>query len=126
MHIQPDICDSLLPGPSSYALRLCHRPIRHTILVSLHVLGTGCPVGRTYGLGIMFGVAGMFSYGLVFVPLAALCGVVAFFRGACAMPTSWSGVGLSIVAAFLTIAGFVMTPSLWVAVSGFLVFAQHH
>jgi hypothetical protein len=63
-------------------------------------------------LGCVFGVLGIFTLGLVFVPLAALCSVVGLIRGLTS--ASAAGIGLSLVGAVLTIAGFIFSPSLWV------------
>ena len=43
VYIQPDICDSLLHGPSSYALSGSITGRSATIHASLHTVGTGSP-----------------------------------------------------------------------------------
>lgn len=70
-------------------------------------------------LGCAFGILGIFTWGLIFVPLAALCSLFGFVRGIAR--SSASGVGVSILAGFLTIAGFAVSPSLWVVTAAGLV-----
>ena len=71
-------------------------------------------------LACVFGVLGILTLGVVFVPLAALCSVVGVVRGV--IGRSAAGIGVSILGIVLTIAGFVFSPSLWllfaVGVSG--------
>ena len=52
---------------------------------------------------IAFGVLGIFSYGVIFVPLGFLCSTVAFFRG----QALWGLIGL-----LLTVMGLVTSPKL--------------
>lgn len=62
-------------------------------------------------LGCAFGVLGIFTVGVIFVPLAALCGVVGLLRGL--FGRSPSGIGTSVLAAVLVVLGFIASPSLW-------------
>ena len=62
-------------------------------------------------LGIVFGLLGIFTIGLIFVPLAGLCSCVGLIRGNAA--GNRLGVGLSLIGGFLTAAGFSVSPSLW-------------
>ena len=61
-------------------------------------------------LGCVFGVLGIFTWGLIFVPLAAICSLVGLLRGIAGF--SISGIGCSLLAAVLTVWGFVVSPSL--------------
>lgn len=67
-------------------------------------------------LGIGFGLLGIFSIGLIFVPLAALCSFFGFARalGAANAP----GVGLSLLGGLLTIFGAMVSPTVWALVAG--------
>jgi hypothetical protein len=62
-------------------------------------------------LGCGLGILGIFTFGIVFVPLAALCSVIGFIRGA--MGRSGTGVGVSILGITLAVVGFMVSPSLW-------------
>lgn len=73
-------------------------------------------------LGCVFGLLGIFSWGLIFVPLAALCSVIGFVRGI--VGRSPAGVGTSILAAMLCFWGFVFSPSLWALFAAGLI-ASH-
>jgi hypothetical protein len=74
-------------------------------------------------LGCVFGVLGIFTFGLIFVPLAAICSLVGLLRGLAG--SSISGIGCSLLAAVLTAWGFVVSPSLWLLV-GAGILASHH
>ena len=63
-------------------------------------------------LGCVFGLLGIFSVGVLFVPLAAGCSLVGLLRGVAG--GSGSGIGVSLLGILLTVAGFVVSPSLWV------------
>ena len=52
---------------------------------------------------VAFGVLGIFSYGIIFVPLGFLCSTVAIFRG----QALWGFIGL-----LLTVMGLVTSPKL--------------
>jgi hypothetical protein len=62
-------------------------------------------------LGCGLGILGIFTVGILFVPLAALCSLIGVIRGA--MGGSGAGIGVSILGIILAIWGFVMSPSLW-------------
>ena len=64
-------------------------------------------------LACVFGVLGILFLGIPFVPLAALCSVVALVRGI--VGKSATGIGLSAVGAFLSVIGFIVSPSVWIA-----------
>ena len=70
-------------------------------------------------LGCIFGILGIFTLALVFVPIAALCALVGLIRGLTG--GSISGIGTSILAAILCVFGFLASPSLWaITVAGVL------
>lgn len=73
-------------------------------------------------LGCIFGLLGIFSWGLIFVPLAAFCSVIGFIRGIGGR--SPAGIGTSILAAMLCFWGFVFSPSLWALFAAGLI-ASH-
>lgn len=76
-------------------------------------------------LGCVFGTLGIFSIGIVFVPLAALCSFIGFLSGLSG--GSFTGTLLSLIGGSLTVAGFVFSPSLWVLLGlGAAVLAGHH
>lgn len=62
-------------------------------------------------LGCAFGVLGILTFGFIFVPLAALCSVVGVVRGLTG--GSAAGIGVSALGIALTVAGFMVSPSLW-------------
>ena len=66
--------------------------------------------------GCAFGLLGIFSWGLIFVPLAALCAAIGLFRGIAGR--SGVGIGTSILASVLTVWGFIFSPSLWLIFGG--------
>lgn len=72
----------------------------------------GSPGVLAGAMGCVFGILGVFTLGVVFVPLAALCSVIGFVRGVSG--GSAAGIGMSLLGALLTIAGFVFSPSLWI------------
>jgi hypothetical protein len=65
-------------------------------------------------LGCLFGILGIFSYGLLFVPLAAVCSLVGLLRGA--LGRSASAIGTSLLGVVLCVAGFAASPTLWALV----------
>ena len=66
-------------------------------------------------LGCGLGILGIFTLGIIFVPLAALCSVVGIIRGI--IGGSGAGIGVSILGIILTVAGFALSPSLWLLVA---------
>lgn len=72
--------------------------------------------------GCVFGLLGIFTFGIIFVPLAALCGVIGVIRGIAG--GSASGIGSSVLAAALAVWGFVVSPSLWLLL-GMGIIASH-
>lgn len=73
-------------------------------------------------LGCAFGVLGIFTLGIVFVPLAALCSLIGFLNG---LHGNGSGLATSALGAFLTAVGFMASPSLWFLAGGLLL-ASHN
>jgi hypothetical protein len=67
-------------------------------------------------LGCLFGILGIFTFGWVFVPLAALCTLIGLLRGL--VGVSASGIGTSLIAACLCVFGFVTSPTLWAITAG--------
>lgn len=62
-------------------------------------------------LGCGLAVIGIFTIGFVFVPLAAICSMVGVVRGV--IGRNGGGIGVSLLGLALTVAGFVLSPSLW-------------
>jgi hypothetical protein len=71
----------------------------------------------------VFGTLGIFTLGIVFVPLAALCSVIGLLLG---LGGSGSGLVISLLGVVLTVIGFVFSPTLWLLVGGLLVSSQDH
>jgi hypothetical protein len=72
----------------------------------------------------LFGALGIFTLGIIFVPLAALCSVIGLLLGLAGR--SSSGLAVSTLGAGLTVIGFVASPSLWLLVGGLLVASKDH
>ena len=77
--------------------------------------------GGTPGLllgifGCVFGVLGILSFGLLFTPIAAL--FILLGRLLAIGGLSPTGMLVSLVGCFLTLAGFVVSPSLWIVAVG--------
>lgn len=72
--------------------------------------------------GCVFGLLGILTTGLVFVPLAALCSIIGLLLGLAGR--SSSGFLVSLLGTILTIFGFAVSPSLWLVVAGLLVASQ--
>jgi len=90
-----------------------------TTVVLKHTVNQGVFAGL---LGCIFGILGIFTFGLVFVPLAAICSLLGLIRGVAGF--SISGIGCSLLASILTVWGFAFSPTLWVLV-GAGILAQH-
>ncbi len=73
-------------------------------------------------LGIGFGLFGIFTIGLIFVPLSVLCSGIGILRGLIAR--SVIGIGLSLVGGALAFAGFMVSPSLWLLAGAGIVASQ--
>jgi len=69
--------------------------------------------------GCLFGLLGIFTIGLIFVPLAALCAVVGILRGI--IGGSMLGMGTSLLAGILAGFGVVSSPSLWLVLAGGII-----
>jgi hypothetical protein len=63
-------------------------------------------------LGCVFGILGIFTIGLIFVPIAAICSLVGLMNGAGGR--NGAGIGVSLIGCFLTVVGFIASPSLWI------------
>jgi hypothetical protein len=73
-------------------------------------------------LGSCFGILGIFTLGLFFVPLAVLSSLFGLVRGLANKSTA--GTGMSIVGLTLSAIGFFASPSLMLLAGGLLVAAQ--
>lgn len=65
-------------------------------------------------LGCILALLGIFTVGVVFVPLAAICALVGLVRAS--NPLSGAGIGVSLLAIALSVVGFFTSPVLWVAI----------
>lgn len=72
--------------------------------------------------GCVLGILGIFSWGIVFVPLAAICSLVGLIRGI--IGPSVAGIGCSLLGGALTAWGFISSPSLWILL-GASILATH-
>jgi hypothetical protein len=76
-------------------------------------------------LACVFALLSIFTLGIVFVPLAALCCVVGLLLAM--LGRSGSGFAISLVGGVLTATGFALSPSLWLLTGGLLlVVSQKH
>ena len=75
-------------------------------------------------LGCVFGVLGIVSLEIIFVPLAALCAVIGLIGSMGGR--SAVGIGTSLLAGVLSAIGFAVSPRLWALVGGLLVDSQVH
>src|SRR5580698_3898400 len=73
-------------------------------------------------VGSVLAVFGIFTRGLIFVPLAAICTLVALVRGITGK--SAAGIGCSLLAGALTFWGVVVSPSIWIVVGAGLLAAH--
>jgi hypothetical protein len=73
-------------------------------------------------VGSCFGVLGIFTLGLIFVPLAILSSLFGLLRGLANQSTA--GTGMSIVGLTLSAIGFFSSPSLMLLAGGLLVAGQ--
>src|SRR3546814_17365541 len=62
-------------------------------------------------IGWVLGVLGILTFGVIFVPLAFLCGLIGFVRGC--RSGGGTGTGVSLLAMILAFCGFTVSPSLW-------------
>lgn len=72
--------------------------------------------------GCIFGILGIFTIGIIFVPLAALCSLIGLLRGMGG--PSGSGIGISLLGGVLTFWGYTLSPSLLLMTGGLLL-ASH-
>ena len=79
------------------------------------VVHQGSPGALAGALGAIFGLLGIFTIGILFVPIAAICSLLGIVR-ACSNPNA-AGIGLSLLGCVMTVAGFVASPSLWLLVA---------
>jgi hypothetical protein len=73
-------------------------------------------------LGCLFGILGILTIGIIFVPLAALCSLIGLIRGISG--PSLAGIATSLLGAVLTIFGFISSPTLWLFAAGLFVASQ--
>jgi hypothetical protein len=62
--------------------------------------------------GCIFGIFGIFTFGIIFVPLAFLCAIVGLITGI--RTGQFSTAFIAVLGGALAVAGFVVSPSLWV------------
>ena len=72
-------------------------------------------------IGCVFGIFGIFTVRLVFVPLAGLCALFGAINGA--INGRPSAVFLSIIAGILAAIGWAVSPTLWLTTAA--IFAPH-
>lgn len=73
--------------------------------------------------GCVFGILGILTFGVIFVPLAALCAVIGLAQ---AIFTRNASAGfVAFLAVVLTVIGFVVSPTLWLATAGITAAAHH-
>lgn len=73
-------------------------------------------------LGCVFGVLGIFTFGIIFVPLAGLCTLFAIRQSV--ITKSGQTFFVSFLSGILTVIGFIVSPSLWVVVAGMMTTAH--
>jgi hypothetical protein len=73
-------------------------------------------------LGCLFGVLGILTIGILFVPIAGLCSLIGLIRGISG--PSLAGIATSLLGAALTIFGFISSPTLWLFAAGLFVATQ--
>ena len=66
--------------------------------------------------GCIFAVLGILTFGIIFIPLAVLCSIAGLIRGI--LGASISGICVSIIGIFLSICGYIVSPSLWLLTAG--------
>jgi len=90
-----------------------------TTVVVRHSANQGVVAGI---IACLLAVLGIFFSGLIFVPLAAICSMLALIRGI--VGKSAAGIGCAILAGVLSVWGFVVSPSLWVLAGAGLLAAH--
>lgn len=60
-------------------------------------------------LGTVFGILGIFTFGLIFVPLGLLCTLFSFFKGE---------ILLGIVSLAVNVVAVFVSPTIWIALFG--------
>jgi hypothetical protein len=73
-------------------------------------------------LRCLFGVLGILTSGLIFVPLAVLCALGGLARGI--VGGNAAGIGTSLLAGILSAIGFAVSPSLWLLTAGLIGASQ--
>jgi len=71
-------------------------------------------------IGCIFAVLGIFTLGVIFIPIAAACSAVGILLALAGR--SGSGFGVSAVAAALTFAGALASPTVWALLAGLAIF----
>jgi hypothetical protein len=74
-------------------------------------------------LGCAFGILGIFTLGIIFVPLGILCSVVGLLRAIFVL--SGPGIGCSVLGIILSAWGVVTSPSLWMILIGAGILTAH-
>lgn len=74
-------------------------------------------------LGCVFGVLGIFTIGIVFVPLAALCTIIGLLGGV--VGGSFTGIFVSLISLSLTVVAVIASPSLWILFGAAAIAANH-
>lgn len=74
--------------------------------------------------GIVFGVLGVFTFGVLFVPVAALFSLTSIFRSS--LSRNPCGLVIGLVGLLLAVVGFVVSPTMWIAVVAGLAFLFGH
>lgn len=69
-------------------------------------------------MGCLFAIMGIFTVGIIFVPIAALCAILGLAGGA--VNGNFVAVVLSIVAIALTCWGYALSPSMWLITAAFM------
>jgi len=72
--------------------------------------------------GVVFGILGILTFGIIFVPLAAVCAVIGLIRSI--ITRNMGALFVAVLAGVLTVIGFVVSPSLWLATVGVMSAVQ--
>lgn len=75
------------------------------------VVHQGSPGALAGAIGCIFGLLGIFTLGFLFVPIAAVCSLIALARSLASFNAT--GIGLALLSCVMTVAGFLTSPSLW-------------
>ena len=64
-------------------------------------------------LGIMFGIFGIFTIGLVFIPLGTICTIISLFRP--------NGIVIGVISLFTNIMACVVSPTIWLLLASLFI-----